>query len=159
MSAFTDAGRGVLIRQLVRRNGRPILRGDRSQWVPQEPVRWEVGALGSGVFIETPCWDFSSFSDDEREHWDKIEGVFVSDLGSIPVFVRGMPALAPDGPGVAAFLIHDLNYLTKGLHGVYDRKAADVMLRDGLEALGVGKIERNIIYAGVRAGGGGGWGR
>jgi hypothetical protein len=149
----------VLIRQLVRRNGRPILRGDRSQWVPQEPVRWEVGELGSGAFIETPCWDFSSATDEERENWMKIEGVFVSDLGSIPVIARGLPSLAPDGPGVAPFLIHDLNYLTKGLAGLYTRKAADLMLREGLAAMGVGKFERNIIYQAVDKFGGGGWGR
>lgn len=158
MSRFTDT-RGVLLRQLVRRNGRPIKRNDRSQWCPQETVPFEVGAEGCGVFVTVPVWDFSSYSDDEREHWDQIEGAFASDLGSIPPIVRGLPALSPDGPGVPAFLVHDLLYTTKGIGGLYTRKMADVILRDALEALGVGTFERNVIYQGVRFGGGAGWGR
>lgn len=159
MSQFTDLSRGVLLRQLVRRNGRAILRGDRSQWAPQEPVRWEVGELGSGVFVEVPAWDFTSLDDHDRTHWDRVEGAFASDLGSIPVLARGLPAMAPDGPGVAAFLIHDLLYFTKGLKGLYTRHAADVMLRDGLQALGVGNPQRAMIYRAVDLFGRGGWGR
>jgi len=158
MSRFTDT-RGVVLRQLVYTSGHPILRADRSQWVPQEPIRWEVGAEGSGVFVECPVWNFSGCSDWERENWRKLPGAFASDLGSIPPGVRGLPALSPDGPGVPAFLIHDLLYTTHGLGGVYTRKAADLILRDALEALGVGSVQRNIIYAGVRLGGGFGWGR
>lgn len=114
--------------------------------------------MGSGCFVEVPIWDFTSLNDDERENWTEIEGAFASDLGSIPAFVRGLPSLSPDGAGVAAFLVHDLQYYSRGLNGLYTRKAADLMLRDGLQALGVGLVERNVIYAGVRAGGAGGWG-
>lgn len=158
MSQFTDLSRGVAIRQLVTRNGRPILRGDRSQWCPFEPIIWEVGDLGSGVFITVPVWDFTVYSDNRRKLWRTIEGAFASDLGSIPVIARGLPSFSPDGAGVAGYLIHDLLYLTKGLGGVYSRADADRILYDCLKALGVGEVEARAVYAAVRAFGGGGWG-
>ena len=156
MSRFTTTE--VIVRQLVTRAGIPILRNDRSQWAPQVHVVWEVGAEGSGVFVECPVWDFSPYSDDERRHWDKIEGAFASDFGSIPPATRWVPGFSPDSDGIGGFLTHDLLYTTKGLGGLYTRKDSDLILRDCLKALGVGTVRRNAIYTAVRLGGGGGWG-
>jgi hypothetical protein len=93
---------------------------------------------------------------------------FPTDLASIPPIA--WPFLPPDGPWLKAAVIHDFLYRTCG-KGVwlgnprgftrekdYDRAEADWILRDAMKDRGVGIIRRNIIWAAVRLGGGGGWG-
>jgi hypothetical protein len=98
---------------------------------------------------------------------------FPTDLTSIPRFAWTL--LPPDGPWLKAAVIHDFLYRTCG-RGVwlnqpngltrhcapnvdcYRREEADWILRDAMKDRGVGVVKRNIIWAAVRLGGGGGWG-
>lgn len=94
---------------------------------------------------------------------------FVTDLASIPRW--GWIVLPPDGPWVKGAVIHDFLYATRGAGtwkthpsgntrtGPYTRREADWILRDALGNRGVGVLRRNLIWAAVRIGGGGGWGK
>lgn len=92
-----------------------------------------------------------------------------TDLGSIPQFAWSL-GFSPDGQGAEAFATHDQLYKTKGtclVNGVcyrtrptpYTRAEADAILLDGLRLSGVGVVRRSLIWAAVRVGGAGGWGR
>lgn len=98
---------------------------------------------------------------------------FPTDLTSIPRFAWTL--LPPDGPWLKAAVIHDFLYRTCGRgkwlnqpNGLtrqcqpnvdcYKREEADWILRDAMKDRGVDIVRRNIIWAAVRLGGGGGWG-
>jgi len=92
---------------------------------------------------------------------------FVTDLASIPRLVSGV--LPPDGPWTEAAVVHDCLYFTRGglqlWYGrrcisraqPYSRAEADDILREAMADIGVGLVQRNIIWTGVRVGGGKGW--
>lgn len=117
-------------------------------FVVREPFVYEVGALGSGRKVIIPV-------------------NFETDFASIP---RGLwNILPPVGAGYdKAAVVHD--YLYRGgfitslaydpvtqqeyeLHEDVTRAQADAILKEAMDALGVGWWTRNMIYAGVRVGG------
>jgi hypothetical protein len=90
-----------------------------------------------------------------------------TDLASIPRLVSGI--LPPDGPWLAAAMVHDELYATRGTanwHGYagrtraapYTRAEADDILLEAMQALGVSGWQAWAIHTGVRAGGSAGWG-
>lgn len=82
---------------------------------------------------------------------------FVTDFASVP---WGFWNLEPPlGEAGRAALVHDYLYATKGLGGRYSRAAADRIFREALATLGVPPWKRALLWAAVRLGGRGGWGR
>jgi hypothetical protein len=75
------------------RNGDPITKAGRCQWLLSEPLRYDVGAEGSGETITVPAGA-------------------TTDLASIPGFAAAL--LPPDGPWAKAAVIHDFLYATRG---------------------------------------------
>lgn len=75
---------------------------------------------------------------------------FVTDFASVP---RAPLAFLLAGDlGHKAATLHDYLYA-----GKLDRKYADAAFRAALEAEGVGRVRRALMYAGVRLGGAGAW--
>jgi hypothetical protein len=110
--------------------GRPILQNGRTLWRHRDRFGF------NGVFCEAGD---------------------LTDLASIP---RPLWSIyPPDGEWVEAAVIHDKLYRTKGLSGVYTRKAADKLFLEAMKVLGVAERKRTVIYLAVRMGGQGGWGR
>lgn len=125
-------------------NGDAITKGGRCQWVLASPLRYDVGAEGSGETITVPAGA-------------------MTDLASIPRFAA--PLLPPDGPWAKAAVVHDHLYRTRGtcfwdgFNGrtrakPYTRAESDKILREAMEVLGVPAWKRAVIYAAVRLGGG-----
>jgi hypothetical protein len=74
---------------------------------------------------------------------------FLTDFASIP---RGLWAIwPPTGPYGKAAVVHDWLYRTPG---VATRADADRTLLEAMEVLQVGWLTRQVIYRGVRLGGG-----
>lgn len=134
-------------------DGRPVLRGDRCLWYLASPLVYEIGDIGSGVFVTVPAFDPTQWTDEALKRI-RVEGV--TDLASIPWPARGL--LPPDGPWVKAAVLHDAGYITKGWGGRFTRKAVDKLLLEAMEVLGVPAWKRAVIYRAVRIGGGRGWG-
>lgn len=146
MSRFTDA---LELRLIEDGRGRAALKAGRCQWVVAEPLVYDVGDEGSGVTIVVPAGA-------------------TTDLASIPRLVTNI--LPPDGPWTKAAVVHDFLYRTHGL-GLFDghrwltgktaytRAEADGVLREAMAVIGVPGWKRQVIWAAVRIGGAGGWGR
>lgn len=152
-----------------RRDGTPILRGDRVQWFLTEPLSYDVGDEASGETITVPAFLPWGKADEEIVALLMKGDAFLTDLASIPWPARGL--LPPDGPWVKAAVIHDRLYATKGMNcGVrltsagegspvsYSRKSADDILAQAMKVLGVPAFKRGLIHSAVRAFGGRGWG-
>jgi hypothetical protein len=83
-----------------------------------------------------------------------------SDPPDSPCFPPQITALEPPlGDGARAAVVHDYLYATRGLEGRYSRAQADGIFREALKALGVPAWKRGLLWAAVRVGGAGGWGR
>lgn len=119
--------------------GRPRLREDRCLWRLTAPLVYETGAAGAGGTVIVPAGS-------------------VTDLASIPEFAWSL-GFAPDGPWAKAAVVHDFLYATAGDGGRFTRAQADAILAQGMAALGVPPWKRLVIWAAVRLGGAGGWGR
>lgn len=76
---------------------------------------------------------------------------FITDLASIPKVFRNV--LDVNGASRSPATLHDWLYQSK----IITRAEADALLRDALAARGVGVVQRNVFYAGVRVGGWKGW--
>jgi hypothetical protein len=76
---------------------------------------------------------------------------FVTDLASVPRLPFAY--MLTGGIGHAAAVIHDCLYTTH----VTDRKTADDIFHEALIVLGVPKFRADLMWAGVRMGGGGSW--
>lgn len=129
-------------------NGAAITKAGRCQWLLASPLRYDVGAEGSGETITVPAGA-------------------LTDLASIPRLAGVL--LPPDGPWAKAAVVHDFLYATRGtcIAGTftwrtrakpYSRAEADKVLREAMEVLGVPAWKRAVIYAAVRVGGARGWG-
>lgn len=137
---------GKLVLVLLDDKAHPSIRDGRSLWAVENALTYVTVA---GDVITVPRG-------------------FVTDLASIPRLVSG--ALPPDGPWTKAAVIHDCLYYTRGgqdlWHGrrcisraqPYTRAEADDILREAMADRGVGVVDRNIIWSGVRLGGHAGWG-
>lgn len=145
MSRFTTHLGLILLEDA---KGDPITKAGRCQWLIAEPLKYEVGAEGSGERITVPAGA-------------------TTDLASIPRVVSNI--FPPDGPWAKAAVIHDWIYVTRGtcfrdgFNGrtrakPYTRAEADGILREAMGVLGVPAWKRTVIYLAVRAGGASGWG-
>jgi hypothetical protein len=87
----------------------------------------------------------------------RVPAGFVTDFASVP---WGLWNLEPPlGDAAKAAVIHDYLYASRGLGGRYSRAQADAIFREALGALGVPLWKRTLLWAAVRLGGAGGWGR
>lgn len=139
------AGKLVLV-LLDNRDG-PAIRNGRSLWAVQRPLEYRTGD-GDELIVVPPG--------------------FVTDLASVPRFVWSF--YPPDGPWAKAAIIHDFLYFSRGT-GVwhdevgitrerpYSRKEADDILKEAMADRKVGRWEQFVIWASVRLGGAGGWGK
>lgn len=75
---------------------------------------------------------------------------FITDGGSIPRFFWRFIGHPLEGEYIDRYVEHDHDYAV----GKISRKEADVKLRDGLKADGMGFIKRNLVYIAVRLFGG-----
>lgn len=72
---------------------------------------------------------------------------FKTDFGSVPQLFQSL--LSPVGKPTKAYVLHD--YLCElAQEGNLKRKVADDVFLSALRILGIGKIQRVVIYAGVR---------
>jgi len=78
-----------------------------------------------------------------------VPGGFINDGGSVPRFAWSVTGLTPDGPGRAAWVMHDYLYR----FGIGSRLGADRELRMLLRAAGVNAMQAGIAYTAVRVGG------
>lgn len=145
MSRFT-AHLGLTL--LEDANGDPITKAGRCQWLVAAPLRYDVGAEGSGETITVPAGA-------------------TTDLASIPRFAWSL--FPPDGPWLKAAVVHDFLYRSRGTcvlgdfwgrtrPEAYTRSEADGILREAMKVVGVGAFARGVIWSAVRVGGAGGWG-
>ena len=101
---------------------------DGRRWRLLSQFEYHVGALGSSDRIAVPI-------------------DFITDFASVP---RPLWALLPPwGRYGKAVVLHDWLYADQSRK----RKAADLILLEAMEVLGVGKLTRLAIYSGVRVGG------
>lgn len=89
---------------------------------------YEIGELGSGRFIRVPAG-------------------FATDFASIPQLFWNI--LPPWGKYGKAAVLHDWNYKRQE----FSRAFCDAILDESMEALGVSKLTRKVIWWGVRIGG------
>lgn len=112
-------------------------------------------------FLDDCRWSLTepfSFASCVTESIIRVPVGFVTDFASIP---RGLwNLLPPTGRYGKAAVIHDWLYQTRdaGTHKVW-RDEADAVLNEGMETLGVGRLTRWTIYAGIKVGGGVAWKR
>lgn len=82
---------------------------------------------------------------------------FVTDFASVPrPFWNLEPPLGDAGK---AAVVHDYLYANRGLCGRLSRAQADAIFRRALGDSGVAGWKRGLLWAAVRLGGAGGWGR
>lgn len=141
---------GRLVLVLLDNKFSPAIKGGRSLWGLQRDLSYRTGNEAQEELILAPAG-------------------FVTDLASIPRWCWII--LPPNGPWVKAAIIHDFLYATKGsgqwkrrLDGrtradAYTRAEADGVFREALQNRGVGPIRCFILWAAVRLGGAGGWGK
>jgi hypothetical protein len=87
----------------------------------------------------------------------RVPAGFVTDFASVP---WGFWNLEPPlGDAGKAAVVHDYLYASQGDGGRYSRAEADAIFREALGALGVPIWKRVLLWAAVRLGGAGGWGR
>lgn len=130
-------------------DGRPVLRGDRVLWYLAAPLVYEIGDIGSGVFVTVPAFDPSEWTDEALKRI-RVEGI--TDLASIPWPARGL--LPPDGAWVKAAVLHDAGYITRGWGGRFNREGVDRLLLEAMTVLGVPAWKRSVIFRAVRLFGG-----
>jgi len=58
-----------------------------------------------------------------------------------------------------AAVVHDYLYASRGIYGRFSRAQADAIFRQALGDSGVAGWKRVLLWAAVRLGGAGGWGR
>jgi hypothetical protein len=76
-----------------------------------------------------------------------------TDGASVPrIFWRLAPPFA--GRYIAAALIHDQLYKTRGAMGLFDRAECDGVFHEAMRAAGVNPLLAGLMYAAVRIGGG-----
>jgi hypothetical protein len=144
---YVDRFSGKLVLVLLDDKEHPSIKGGRSLWGLEKPLSYQPAGTADQITVPPG---------------------FVTDLASIPRWAWTL--LPPDGPWVKAAVIHDFLYQTKGT-GVwkghpsgntrpapYTRAEADGILREAMADRQVGPVARNLIWAAVRVGGGGGWG-
>lgn len=110
---------------------------DGDKWRVTEDFGYHLGEPGGEEFVSVPAG-------------------FLTDFASIPRVL--WPVLPPTGKYGKAAVIHDKLYQeaiihTQGGTRSCNRGEADGILKEAMEVLGVGRMARWTIYAGVRSGG------
>jgi hypothetical protein len=77
----------------------------------------------------------------------RIKKGFVTDFGSVPGFLQFF--VSPQGKSKPAYVLHDWLYRNQP----YNQLVCDGLLVDAMECLGVGWLQRNLVYRGLRLGG------
>jgi hypothetical protein len=81
---------------------------------------------------------------------------FETDLASIPRFLQWLPHLHPNGRCRRSAVLHDWLYASLGQYG-WERKQADEIFREALQAEGLSKRTATVYYWAVRLFGGRAW--
>lgn len=115
--------------------------------VPGDDTHW--------VLLE-PC--IYHLTDPLGEEWVEAPVGFVTDFGSIPRPLWGIPNLSPTGKYRRAYVVHDQLYgvpVVRSQTGlrVIDRAEADAVLKEALGVLGASWLTRLGIWGAVRVGG------
>jgi hypothetical protein len=87
--------------------------------------------------------------------WIEAPAGFVTDFGSIPQVLWGVPGLAPFGRFRRAYVIHDKLYQAPVIRSAFsaraiDKSACDQILIDAMTVLGAGKVLRFVIRRGLQ---------
>ena len=110
-------------------------------------------------FLDGKTWRLAApfeFMSEVTESVIDIPDGFLTDFASIPRVLWA--ALPPTGPYGKAAVVHDYLYQTMdATTHLVTRKEADQVLKEGMEVLGIGRVTRFAIYAGVRLGGWAAW--
>lgn len=119
--------------------------GDDRRWRLLEPCIYHLTAADGAEWVEAPLG-------------------MLTDFGSVPRPLWGIPGLSPFGKLRRAFCIHDKLYQapvvrTATTARVIDRAEADRILLEACDVLGASWLNRRIIYRGVRLGGMIAWGK
>lgn len=96
--------------------------------------------------VEDLIWE-GPISDKSRVLVFTVPPGFVTDFASVPRALRWM--LNPNGRSRRAAVLHDFLYTGQHL----SRKDSDLLFLAALKADGVGLVERQLLYRGVRMGG------
>jgi hypothetical protein len=96
------------------------------------PLEYHVGSENSQEVITVPAG-------------------FVTDFASVPWGLWNL--FPPLGRWARAAIVHDFLYETRGLFGRYSRSRCDDIFREAMAVVGVGKVQRNLMWAAVRVGG------
>jgi len=99
---------------------------DGKTWIIRSDFGYDVGEEGSGETINVPIG-------------------FMTDFASVPRFLWGL--IPRWGKYGNAAVVHDFSYWQQS----YSRKRADDIFLEGMQVLGVAKIQRNLIYFAVRS--------
>jgi hypothetical protein len=100
----------------------------------------------------------------DGDEWVDAPMGFITNFGSIPRPLWGLPGLSPFGKLRRAYVIHDKLYQapvvrTATTARAIDREEADQILLEACEVLGANWLNRRIIFRAVRLGGGVSWHR
>lgn len=107
---------------------------DRRQWRLEQPLRYEVGCLGSGRIIEAPAG-------------------FLTDGASVPRLF--WPLLPAWGRYSRAAVVHDFLCVAINAGAPHrfapDRRTADRIFRHAMRVCGVSAVTRWLMWLAVRA--------
>lgn len=107
-------------------------------WRVAQTFRYYVGEEGSSEWIDVPVG-------------------FTTDLASVPRLCWNL--FPPDGSYTQAAVLHDFLYLCRGFEpshipsGPYSRAKVDAIFLEAMGVLGVGWLQRHVMYRAVRVGG------
>ena len=114
-------------------------------------IKW---SLAQGVFILEKGFTCTWIRDGKPPWGIRVRKGFTTDLASIPrIFQNIIPKI---GKHIQPAITHDLCY-ENGVPNM-TRKEADDLFLEGMKAVGVNWLRRNVMYLAVRTGGRGLWG-
>ena len=121
------------------------IEGDDEHWILLEPCIYHL-------------------KDAQGEEWVECPVGMVTDFGSIPRPLWGLPNLSPMGKFRRAYCVHDKTYIAPVVRSdtsarVIDRGEADAILKEALLVLGATWLTRQTIWSAVRMGGWRAWRR
>jgi len=80
---------------------------------------------------------------------------FLTDYASIPSIFWNIPGFDPEGPAKFPAVLHDYLYSIRGFGPYFkSRPKCDALFLEAMESVGVGWLNRHLIYWSVRACGG-----
>jgi hypothetical protein len=120
---------------------------DGKNWRVTAPFTYEVGQLGSGRFVYIPAGFITDFASVPRGLWNLFP----------PTGSYGRAAVVHDylyrGGYITSYAIDPATKQQYEIHSTPDRGECDGILKEAMEASGVGRFTRWTVWAGVRVGG------